>query len=126
MVQGFAQLSSKILVAWGLGVERYAFLLAVFLSAALTTIPIAFKHKSEIMKTDYVYGGVVGFCNITGNLSILLALTMLPGAIVFPLISSGGLLLVTLLAWLFFKEQISRVNTIGIALTLAAVLLVNL
>ena len=126
MVQGFAQLSSKILVAWGLGVERDAFFLAVFLSAALTTIPIAFKHKSEIMKTDFVYGGVVGFCNIAGNLSILLALTMLPGAIVFPLISSGGLLLVTLLAWLFFKEQISRVNTVGITLTLAAVLLVNL
>jgi drug/metabolite transporter (DMT)-like permease len=126
MVQGFAQLSSKILVAWGLGVERDAFFLAVFSSAALTTIPIAFRHKSEIMKGDFAYGGVVGFCNIAGNLSIILALTVLPGAIVFPLINSGALLLVTLLARLFFKEQISMVNTIGITLTLTAVLLVNL
>ena len=125
IVQGFAQFSSKILVTTGLGVERDAFFLAVFLSATLTTIPIAFRHRTLIMKKDLSYGGVVGFCNIGGNLSILLALTALPGAIVFTLVSSGGLLFVTIFAWFFFKEQISRVNAIGITLTLAAVLLIN-
>jgi len=68
----------------------------------------------------------VGVCNIGANLSTLLALTLLPGAVVFPLVNSGGLLLVTLLAWLIFKEKINRVNALGIALTLTAVLLINL
>lgn len=126
LVQGFAQFSSKVLVASGLGGERGAFFLAVFVSATLVTLPVAFRHRGEIMKRDFAYGGAVGVCNIGGNLSILLALTALPGAIVFPLINSGGLLLVTVLAWLIFKERISRVNALGIALTLAAVLLINL
>jgi drug/metabolite transporter (DMT)-like permease len=125
LVQGFAQFSSKVLVATGLGYERDAFFLIVFLSATLTSIPVALKNSSLIMKNDFVYGGIVGVCNIGGNLSILLALTALPGAIVFPLVSSGGLLVVTFLARLIFKERISRVNTLGIVLTLAAVLLIN-
>ena len=126
LVQGFAQFSSKVLVASGLGAERDAFFLAVFISATLATIPIALRHRGEIGRKDLAYGGVVGACNIGGNLSILLALAALPGAIVFPLVSSGGLLIVTVLAWLIFRERISRLNAIGIAATLAAVLLINL
>jgi len=126
LVQGFAQFSSKVLVATGLGAERSAFFLAVFISATIVTIPIALRHRVEIRRKDLGFGSVVGVFNIGGNLSILLALAALPGAIVFPLVNSGGLLLVTVLSWLIFKERISRVNAIGIALTLAAVLLINL
>ena len=86
LVQGFAQFSSKVLVASGLGAERDAFFLAVFVSATLATIPIALRHRGEIGRRDLAYGGVVGACNIGGNLSILLALAALPGAIVFPLV----------------------------------------
>jgi len=75
--------------------------------------------------TDFFYGAVVGVSNIGGNLSILLALVALPGAIVFPLVSSGGLLLTTILAWFIFKERVGRLNAIGIMLTLSAVLLIN-
>ncbi len=126
LVQGFAQFSSKVLVASGLGAERGAFFLATFVSATLVTLPVALRHRGEVGRRDLVYGGAVGVCNIGGNLSILLALMALPGAVVYPLVNSGGLLLVTVLAWLIFKERISRVNALGIALTLAAVLLINL
>jgi len=126
LVQGFAQFSSKVLVATGFGAERSVFFLAVFTSATLATVPLALRHRGEIRRGDFAYGGVVGVCNIGGNLSILLALAALPGAIVFPLVNSGGLLLVTILAWLIFKERVNRVNALGIALTLAAVLLINL
>jgi len=126
LVQGFAQFSSKVLIATGLGAERDIFFLTVFVSATLATIPIALRHRAEIARKDFAYGGIVGVCNIGGNLSMLLALAALPGAIVFPLVNSGGLLLVTLLAWIIFKERISRVNALGIVMTLAAVLLINL
>ena len=126
LVQGFAQFSSKVLVASGLGAERNAFFLAVFTSATLVTLPLALRHRAEIRPPDFAYGLVVGICNIGGNLSILLALISLPGAIVFPFVNSGGLLLVTILVWLIFKERISRVNALGIALTLMAVIIINL
>jgi drug/metabolite transporter (DMT)-like permease len=126
VVQGFAQFTSKVLVASGLGAERDAFFVVVFAAATLMTLPVAYRHRNEIGRGDFGYGGLVGVCNIGVNLSTLLALTLLPGAVVYPLINSGGLLLVTVLAWLIFKERISRVNALGIALTLAAVLLINL
>ena len=44
-VQGFAQFSSKVLVASGFGPERDAFFLAVFTSATLITVPIALRHR---------------------------------------------------------------------------------
>jgi len=126
VVQGFAQFTSKVLVASGFGGERDAFFVVVFTAATLVTIPIALRNRAEIMRNDFAYGSAVGVCNISVNLSTLLALTLLPGAVVYPLINSGGLLLVTVLAWIIFKEKISRVNALGIALTLAAVLLINL
>jgi drug/metabolite transporter (DMT)-like permease len=126
VVQGFAQFTSKVLVATGFGGERDAFFVVVFTAATLVTIPIALRNRAEIRRNDFAYGGAVGVCNISVNLSTLLALTLLPGAVVYPLINSGGLLLVTVLAWIIFKEKISRVNALGIALTLAAVLLINL
>ena len=126
LVQGFAQFSSKVLVASGFSGERGAFFVATFTSAVLVTLPIAWRHRKEIARRDLGFGSVVGACNIGGNLSILLALTALAGAVVYPLVNSGGLLLVTVLAWIIFKEKINRLNAIGIALTLAAVLLINL
>ncbi len=126
LVQGFAQLSSKILVASGLEAERSAFFLAVFTSATLVTVPIALRHRLEVDVTDFGYGAVVGACNIGGNLSILLALVTLPGSVVFPLVSSGGLLLVTVLAGIIFRERVGRLNAVGMALTLLAVVLINI
>lgn len=126
MVQGLAQFTSKILVASGYSAEREAYFFIVYCAATLMTIPVALMHRSEIRLNDYAYGGVVGVCNIGVNLSTLIALTLLPGAIVYPLVNSGGLLLVTILAWFLFKEKISRINALGIAFTLVAVLLINL
>ena len=126
LVQGFAQFSSKVMVASGLQAETGAFFIAVFTSATFVTAPIALRHRRDVRSTDIGYGAIVGACNIGGNLSILLALTSLPGAVVFPLVSSGGLLLVTTLTRLLYSERVGRVNALGMALTLSAVILINI
>ena len=60
------------------------------------------------------------------NMSLLLALTTLPGAIVFPVSSAGSLLMVTISAIILFKEKVSKLNVTGILLTLIAVILINI
>ena len=67
----------------------------------------------------------VGVFNVAANRFLLIALTTLPGAIVFPVSSAGSLLMVTISAIILFKEKVSRVNLAGILLTLAAVVLIN-
>jgi drug/metabolite transporter (DMT)-like permease len=125
LVQGVAQFSSKILVALGFGAEKDVFFLAAYAAATLVTVPIAFKHRGEVGGADPLYGGLVGAFNIGGNLSTLLALSTLPGAVVFPLVSSGGLLLVMVLSRLIFRERLNRLNLLGVVLTLLAVVLIN-
>jgi len=127
VVQGLAQLSSKVLVASGLEAERNVFFLAVFTSAALLTTPLAFRARSQVaLPRDAGLGVGVGTLNMLTNMSILLALRSVPASLFFPLNGSGGLMLTTFAAALLFRERISQANVIGVALTLAAVALINL
>jgi drug/metabolite transporter (DMT)-like permease len=125
IVVGFSQLSSKILVQAGLESQNAFFLLTIFTSAALLVSPLALRNRESIVGRDGLFGLGVGIFNVASNRFLLLALTTLPGAIVFPVSSAGSLLLVTISAIVLFKEKVSRVNLVGILLTLAAVVLIN-
>jgi drug/metabolite transporter (DMT)-like permease len=127
VVQGFAQLSSKALVASGLEAERNVFFLTVFTSATLLTTPLAYRARGQVaLPSDAGLGVGVGAFNMLTNMSILLALRSVPASLFFPLNGSGGLMLTTFAAALLFRERISWVNALGVALTLAAVALINL
>ena len=126
LVVGFSQTSSKILIQSGLGAQNNYFFLAIFTSAALLVAPIAYRNRKQIKPTDTIYGIGVGIFNLISNRALLLALTTLPGAIVFPVNSAGSLLMVTIAAIILFKEKISRANITGIAMTLIAVVLINI
>ncbi len=125
MVVGFSQLSSKILVQSGYAAQKNFFFLAIFISAAILVSPFAWRNRGNIQRKDAAYGFGVGVFNMLSNRSILLALTTLPGAIVFPVSSAGSLLMVSLAAIVLFKEKVSKVNVAGILLTLIAVVLIN-
>lgn len=125
LVVGFSQLSSKILIQTGYGDQSNYFFQAIFTSAALLVTPLTWKNRAKIRKKDTVFGIGIGIFNILSNMSLLLALTTLPGAIVFTVSSAGSLFLVTISALIIFKEKTSKSNLIGIILTLIAVTLVN-
>lgn len=126
-VQGFAQLSSKVLVAGGLEAERSVFFLVVFTSATLLAAPLAIRVRDQVVfPRDAGFGVGLGAFNMLTNMSILLALRSVPASLFFPLNGSGGLMLTTFAAMLLFRERISGVNALGVALTLAAVVLINL
>ena len=127
VVQGFAQLSSKVLVASDLEAERNMFFLTVFTSATLLTTPLAIRARGQVsLPRDAGLGVGVGAFNMLTNMSVLLALRSVPASLFFPLNGSGGLMLTTFAAMLLFRERISGVNALGVALTLAAVALINL
>ena len=125
IVVGFSQLSSKILIQSGFGSQNNFFLLAIFTSAAILVSPLAWRNRESIVSKDGLFGFGVGVFNVASNRFLILALTTLPGAIVFPVSSAGSLLLVTISAIVLYKEKVSRVNLVGILLTLAAVVLIN-
>jgi drug/metabolite transporter (DMT)-like permease len=126
LVVGFSQTSTKILIQSGLQAENNFFFLAIFASASLLVMPLAYRNREQVRKTDAAYGFGVGVFNLLSNRSLLIALTTLPGAIVFPVSSAGSLLMVTIAAIILFKEKVSRANIVGIILTILAVVLINI
>jgi drug/metabolite transporter (DMT)-like permease len=126
VVIGFAQFTSKVFISSGLGMERDGFFAVIFTFASLITIPIALKHRKEITRSDIPLGLGVGAFNILGNMFILEALKTLPGAVVFPLNGSGALVLITVASMVLFKEKVSRLNALGMLVTLVAVVLINI
>ncbi len=126
LIVGFSQLASKILVQSGLESQNNFFFLAVFTSAAIIVTPLAYRNRLDIERNDFLYGLGVGVFNLSSNRFTLLALTVLPGAIVFPVSSAGSLLMVTVAALILFKEKVSRINLVGILLTLVAVVMINI
>ena len=126
LVVGFSQLSSKILIQSGYEAQNNYFFLTIFASAAILVTPLTWRNRAKIQRNDTGYGIGVGTFNLLANRSILLALTTIPGAIVFPVSSAGSLLLVTIAALVLFKEKVSKLNLVGIFLTLVAVVLINI
>lgn len=106
--------------------EDTFFLICLFLSASLVLL-IAWRLRAEgSSRRDIIPGIVLGLTNAVANVTFLDALRQLPGVIVFPFYSAVGLVVAVVAAWLIWGERISRRETLGLALAIIAVVLVNL
>ena len=79
----------------------------------------------QISFYDVQWSGLLGAINVAGTWLLVVTLKVLPGTIVFPFVSAGGLVLTTIVAILYWKEDVRVLSYIGIGLTLIAVVLVN-
>ena len=63
---------------------------------------------------------------MTANLALLLALDRLPGAVVFPVMQAGIMIVRALFAAVAWRERPGRLGAAGIAVAAGAVALINL
>lgn len=124
-INGICQGAGKILLEAGYSSERTPFFLVLYISALLSSLPLVVKNGHRPTKEDLGFGSIVGALNALGNLAFVASLTLIPGSIAFPLYSAIGLLATVGLSIALLREKISRVNAIGIATCLAAVVLIN-
>ena len=98
----------------------------LFLTAFLIALPLVVKQGTSPSHVDVGYGSVFGLLNAIGNLSLIIALTYLPGSVAFPFASSTALLATVALSIVVLHERVNRINAIGILFALMAVVLINL
>jgi drug/metabolite transporter (DMT)-like permease len=110
----------------GIRGEESLYLGILFATAALTAGIAWWRHRSGSSRRDLVPGIALGLVNALSNLTLLAALQRLPAVVVLPFQSAVGLLLVVACARLFWRERVHRWAAYGIALTLAAVVLINI
>lgn len=124
-VNGVCMSAGKILLEAGYIDQSLAFYSILFMTAFLLALPLAIRRGVVPSPVDVGYGSFFGLLNAIGNLSLITALTYLPGAIAFPVASSLALLITVALSMAVLHEQINRVNAVGVLFALLAVVLIN-
>lgn len=124
VLNGLCLTAVKAFREYGGADESYLFFLMLFGTAACISAGACAVRREAPRRRDLAPGLVLGTCNITGNLLLLLALRSVPGVIAFPFTSSVGLLYSVLMARWLWSERITRLEKAGIAIAVAAVALV--
>lgn len=101
------------------------FLFAAFVTAGIPSMVMLIQRRRRVSMVELGFGTAMGASNILQSHFILKALTAFEGYIVFPVSSSGGLLLTTFLATAIFHEKITRRTWTGIGIAVIALVLLN-
>ena len=121
---------SKIFEELGRGEESVLYFFWVFSTAAVLAAVLAIleyrRTGKRIVPKELAAGALVGVPNYFSSFLLLRSLQKLPSILVFPMFSTGTILLVLIVSALLFRERLTRRQLIGIALILAALVLLNL
>ena len=105
-------------------------LMIIALSAVvLTLLTISFITERELILPSIKYGGIYmvsnGLSNGVCNLFIMLAVGLMNAALMYPLISAGGIICTTLISIFVYKEKFTTKQYVAFAFGILAVILLN-
>lgn len=103
----------------------FVFLTAAVLSAVLAVMEYRRTGK-RILLPELAAGVAVGIPNYFSSYLLLKALVSLPAFLVYPVFSTGTILLVMAVSAVFFRERPGRRQLAGLGLILAALVLLNI
>jgi len=123
---GMADLSLKLFERLGQPKEKPLFLTTLFFTALVVFTLIALARRVPLRRTSVLWGLALGVPNMLVSFFVVTALAQLPSYVVLPLVSAGTVVLVSFIATLAFKEKVGGWGLVGLALTLAAIVAMNL
>ena len=102
------------------------FLLLTFLVALAACLGLMVWKRERLGWREVLYGCLVGIPNYGSVFFLLRALTQLPAVLVYPTYSAGTILAISLIGVVAFRERPGRRQWAGLAMILAALVLLNL
>jgi drug/metabolite transporter (DMT)-like permease len=125
LLAGCSRLAQRLLNHVSSKEQLPTFLFAAFVAASIPSIVFLIGRRKRVSLTEFAMGVSMGASNILQSHFILKALVLLKGFIVFPVSSSGGLVLTTFVATQMLGEKIARRTLIGIGVAVVALVLLN-
>ena len=105
---------------------RDYYLFYTFGAALVCALALMLWKRERIGIPELCSGILVGIPNYFSTRFLLLALSSLPAVIVYPAVSVGTIVLVSLFGLVFFKESLSRRKLVAMGIILLALVLLNI
>jgi drug/metabolite transporter (DMT)-like permease len=104
-----------------------AFPIVLFGGAALIGLSLLYFQKKRFEKRSLIGGLYLGVFNYLSLYYVLKGLSAFQnnGAVFYPIYNVGIILLSSLLAMLIFRERLSRINYLGLGLSILALFLLS-
>ena len=125
VITGLGQLAARVYSGGAPQSDTFLYLTALFAGAALSALVALAVRPARLRRQDVALGLLLGGVNVASNLGLLIALRMLPSAVVFAVSSSAGVVLAAVSGLLVWGERLSRQATGGVVLATAAVVLLT-
>lgn len=126
MVHGFSDLLMKVGQHYYITDDFNIFLATVFVAALFFGIlyyPFSNERRKTITWKDVPAGVILGFVNWYSGYFLLLALNEFDVSLVIPMINISIVAATALIGFVVFREELSKVNWIGVGLALVAIAL---
>jgi drug/metabolite transporter (DMT)-like permease len=124
-VTGISGISMKAFHEYAPARDLPGFMAVLFATATLGGALAMVVCREPLRRADWVLGAAIGLPNAAQLEFLLRALETVPAIIVFPVSSALSLLLNALAAVLWWGERLDRPTSLGLALALAATVLLN-
>lgn len=110
---------------YGSPVFKNQFLLINFFFAFVFSIIFLFFKKEKISYKELLYGAAIGIPNYYSSRFLMYSLETVPSIIAYPFSSIGGMLCISLIGSLIFKEKLSPKKIIALCIIVCALVLLN-
>jgi multidrug transporter EmrE-like cation transporter len=128
LTNGLGAFGLRILAGAGLGhIEAIQYLALWYSAGLLLAAMVFFRRHRRPERKEVVIGSIMALCSLIGQTGMAFALSAgLPGFVVFPVATGGGLIFVVLIGVLVFREPMRPLGYIGIATGVSALILLAL
>jgi drug/metabolite transporter (DMT)-like permease len=126
IAQGAAYTIMKSFERLGRHDEKPVLLAGLFIVAAILTSAIVLFLRAKADGRDLFHGILTGCCNIVSNAALVAALAVAAGTVVFPTVTAGTIIAVTLSSVLIWRERYRPIAWLGLLLAVISVILINL
>jgi multidrug transporter EmrE-like cation transporter len=106
--------------------ETMPFQTIIFVAAFFVTTMLYYLRRPRMTSETLQWGALLGATNFGNYLFLVLALTALPGLVVYPVIAAGEVGLLAVAGVVLWKEKVGVRSWLGIALAVIAIFLIQL
>ena len=122
---GVTDFSFKILAEMEPTADPKAFMVPIFTTALLVTLPTLLK-KGKPDKPSLMWCTLLGTVNVLTTYFWFKALALIPGSVAFPTLGLGVIAITTLAGLVIWHEKLRPANYVFLALACVAVFLINI